>query len=247
MDLLDSILNGMEAPPSVKKPTIKDKEKREKFEKLQKERHEAAKKQKEAINKFRSDITERLRTFVNKPITDDISSIKLVLEPMGAIYRSIVHEVAEDYEDDIVLHSFGAEDIDRHCVVWRKGYEPCEEEIRAMKLGIEYKKPRPEDEGESDDSQEAGGSSEETGKTEQGKDKFWSKYEKIIGENASGLESARVALPAKQYGCVPIENKKDQRSIEDVMNDIRKNKKRKTENSDEGTKEAAAVENNTTS
>lgn len=239
MDLLDSILNGMEAPPNVKKPTIKDKEKREKFEKLQKERQEAAKKQKDAINKFRTDIAEKLKKFVNKPVTDDISSTKLVLEPMGAIYRSIVHEVAEDYEDDIVLHSFGTEDVDRHCVVWRKGYEPCEEEIRAMKLGIEYKKRQAEDDDDSDN-QEAGGSNEESGKTEQGKDKFWSKYEKIIGENASGLESARIALPAKQYGCVPIENKKDQRSIEDVMDDIRKNKKRKTEadNPDEGTKEA---------
>lgn len=224
MDLLDSILNGMEAPPPVKKPVIKDKEKREKFEKQQKERQEAAKKQKAMLDKFRIDIAQKVKDFVNKPITETPETFKLVLKPMSKIYRSIVHETCEEHEEEIVVHSFGTEDLDRHCIIWKKGYEPCEDEIRAMKLGVEYKAPKSDDDCSDDDREEPSGS-----KTEEGKDKFWAKYEKIIGENASGIESARVASPAKQYGCVPIENKKDQRSIEQMVDDIRKTKRQKTQ------------------
>lgn len=223
MDLLDSILKGMEKPPTIKKPVIKDKEKREKLEKLQRERQEAAKKQKELVDRFRIDIANRIKKFVDLPKTEDPKSIKLVLRPMSKIYRSIVHETCEEYDDEIVAHSFGTEEVDRHCIIWKTGFEPCEEELRAMKLGVEYK---PKSEGtEEDDDHET---SQETNEgCQDGKDKFWSKYEKIIGQNASGVESARVALPAKQYGCVPIENKKDQRSIEQMMDDIRKTKKQK--------------------
>jgi hypothetical protein len=226
MDLLDSILNGMEKPPSVKKPEIKDKDKREKFEKMQKERQEAARKHKETVNKFRVDMSKRIRDFVNTPTTSDMNSIKLELKPMSKLYRTIVREICDEYDDELVVHSFGDDEVDRHCVIWRKGYEPCEEEIRAMKLGVEYKpKNQNDDEQQDDNCDEAADS-----KTKDGKDKFWSKYEKIIGENASGLESARVAEPARQYGCVPIDKKKDQRSIEEMMDDIRR-KKQKTDSS----------------
>lgn len=228
MDLLDSILNGMEAPPSVKKPVIKDKEKREKFEKQQRERQEAAKKQKAMMDKFRIDIAQKIKDFINKPITEATDTIKLVLKPMNKLYRSIVHETCEEHDDEVVVYSFGVEDIDRHCIIWKRGYEPCEDEIRAMKLGVEYKPPQSGDNDHSDSENEL----ESNSRTEEGKDKFWAKYEKIIGENASGVESARVALPAKQYGCVPIENKKDLRSIEQMVDDLRKSKKQKTQDED---------------
>lgn len=225
MDLLDSILNGMEKPPIVKKPVIKDKGKREKFEKMRKEKHEAAKKQKEMLDKFRIDIATKIKDFVNTPTNpDQPETVKLELKPMSKFQRSIVRETCEEHEEEIVVHSFGDEEVDRHCIIWKVNFEPFEDEIRAMKLGVEYKPPKKEDdESEDETKEEASGS-----KTSEGKDKFWAKYEKIIGENASGVESARVALPAKQYGCVPIENKKDQRSIEQMIDEIRKTKKQKT-------------------
>ena len=36
------------------------------------------------------------------------------------------------------MHSFGVEDVDRHVVVWRKEFAPCEDELEAIKQGIEY-------------------------------------------------------------------------------------------------------------
>ena len=232
MDFLDSILNGMDKPPAVKKPEIKDKEKREKFEKVQKERQEAARRHKEMVNKFRVDISKRIRDFVNTPTTSDQNSIRLQLKPMSKLYRTIVREICDEHEDDLVVHSFGDEEVDRHCIIWRKGYEPREEEIRAMKLGLEYK-PRGETEDEDGDVQKEEDPDEAANsRTKDGKDKFWLKYEKIIGENVTGVESARMAEPAKQYGCVPTDKKKDQRSIEQMMDDIRR-KKQKTETPNE--------------
>lgn len=231
MDLLDSILSGMEKPPTVKRPEIKDKDKREKMEKLAKERQEAARKQKEAMSKFRSDLDKKIKDFTNYPTTDAEETYKLELKPMNKLYRSIVHEVCDDHEDKLVVHSFGTEELDRHCIIWKLGYEPCEEEIRAMKLGVEYKPPKSgDDEAEEEEDQQP---------AEAVADKFRSKYERIIGENASGLESARAALPARQYGCVPIENKKDQRSIEQMMDDIRRSKRQKV---DEAAKEEGEEE-----
>jgi len=225
MDLLDSILNGMEKPPSAKRPEIKDKEKKEKWEKMVREKREAEKKQKDAINKFREEMSKKIKDFVNTPTTDDPKTFKYELEPMGKFYRSIVRECCDEFEDELVIHSFGTEELDRHCIIWRKGYEPCDAEIRCMKLGVEYK---PKDLVIDDTGTTSPDEQLTQGKSEDGKDKFWSKYEKIIGENASGIESARVVLPAKQYGCVPVEKKKDLRSIEETMNDIRKTKKLKS-------------------
>ena len=36
------------------------------------------------------------------------------------------------------VHSFGVEDVDRHVVIWRKEFAPCEDELEAIKQGIEY-------------------------------------------------------------------------------------------------------------
>ena len=36
------------------------------------------------------------------------------------------------------MHSFGVEDVDRHVVVWRKEFAPCEDELEATKQGIEW-------------------------------------------------------------------------------------------------------------
>lgn len=232
MDLLDSILKGMEKPPTIKKPVIKDKEKREKLEKLQKQREDAIRKQKESFDKFRNDLSKKLKTFVDTPTTNDPKTFKMELKPMDKIYRAMIHEVSEDFEDDIVVYSFGKEDEDRHCVIWKKGFEPSDIEIRAMKLGIEHRLDEDGAKSDEEEEPEASGSN-----TVDGKDRFRLKYEKIIGENAAGVESAKVALPAKQYGCVPVENKKDLRSIEQILEDKRKTKRQKISDEEDKTKD----------
>lgn len=216
MDLLDSILNGMEKPPPTKKPEIKDKKLQARIDKLAKEREEAEKKEREALKKFRIDYSIKIKDFVNTPSIEDPSTTKLELEPMTKTYRLIIREICEDHEDELVVHSFGIEEEDRHCVIWKKGYEPCEGEIRAMKVGVEY---NPE-------------------KESQDSDRFADtpvcskrKMDKLIGESSLSIESAIAPTPGKQYGCVPVSNKKDLRTIEQIIEDTR-SKKQKTSAAD---------------
>lgn len=226
MDLLDSILNGMEKPPSVKKTVIKDEKKRAEMEKARKERHEKMKKQREQMELFRRETRKKIEKFVQTPVTDEIETIKLELEPMCQLSRTVVHEICEDYEEDIVVHSFGTEEIDRHCVIWKKNYEPCEDELKCMKYNVKYDPEKFKQLEQDYESAITTRGCKSSGKDDGIEDKFRAKYDKIIG-NEAGVEGARVAVPAKQYGFVPVANKRDQRSIEQMMDDIKKNKKAK--------------------
>lgn len=228
MDLLDSILNGMEKPPTIRKPEIKDKEKREKMEKMVKQREEAAKRHKQMLAKFRADFSVKLKSFINTPTTDDIKTVQLRLQPMNEYYRSLVREVCDEHDDEIVAHSFGKEEEDgRYYIIWKLGFEPCEEEIRAMKLGIDLK--TREEATQDDGADEVRPTSSKT------------KRERITGESSSTIAPAIIMKPGKQFGFVPTENKMDQRSIEQIIDDRRKNKKQKTSEMSSTSKEGPTV------
>merc|ERR1712008_419938 len=83
---------------------------------------------------FRLEIDKRIDTFLKLPIGDE--NRKMVFEAMPKVRRAIVHDVSETA--GLVVHSFGVEDVDRHVVVWRKEFAPCEDELEAIKQGIEY-------------------------------------------------------------------------------------------------------------
>ena len=57
---------------------------------------------------------------------------------------------------------------------------------------------------------------------------YHDKYKAIIGEK-SGQGAAVVTTPNKSFGYVPSENKKDQRSIEQTLNDIKQRKRQQKE------------------
>ena len=58
--------------------------------------------------------------------------------------------------------------------------------------------------------------------------RYLEKYEHLLGKE-SAKDAARITSTNKQYGFVPSENKKDQRSIEQTLADIKAKKKKKTE------------------
>lgn len=57
---------------------------------------------------------------------------------------------------------------------------------------------------------------------------YHDKYKAILGEK-SGQGAAVVTTPNKVFGYVPSENKKDQRSIEQTLNDIKQRKQQQRE------------------
>ncbi|XP_015601338.1 sperm-associated antigen 7 homolog [Cephus cinctus] len=216
MDLLGSILNSMDKPPSVS-----DKQK----ELMKKQREEQQKRQKieaERLKRFREKVEEKM----NKFIQDD--SMKQYKFPsMDQVHRSIIHDVAE--VANVWAYSFGEEGIDRYIMIFKREYGPSEDQLNALRRGEEWNEEiakRLTEERERQAKEE-----EEAAKSRKRKQDFVpnsnykDKYKHLIGEEAA-LEAARKTEANSSYGCVPSENKKDQRSIEQTLADIRAKKKK---------------------
>ncbi|KAH8255644.1 hypothetical protein KR038_007872 [Drosophila bunnanda] len=226
MDLLDSILNAMDAPPAnneQQKTLIK--KQREMMERMQN-------KQKEELLRFRKYVDERMGRFAK----DDRKCIEF--QPLDKVHRSVIHEIAEN--GGFIAMSFGREDVDRHSVVYKKEHAPGEDEVTARRNGDgwnaeiakEYAERRRErlaqEQSDKQASTSEAGSSSATGDQDCGEVKpttnYKAKYAHLIGESAA-LQAARKTETNQSYGFVPSKNKKDMRSIEQTLADIQAKKR----------------------
>ena len=140
-DLLGSILGSMTGPP---KGNEKERAERRKAKEINKKIEE---KRSAQAKLFRQKIEAKVDAFVKTSITldrdkptedgnirDDTKEFRnrcLQLGPMNQYERSVVHDVSE--VAGLVAHSFGQEDVDRHVVLWKKEFTPCEDEINTLK------------------------------------------------------------------------------------------------------------------
>ncbi|XP_043063835.1 sperm-associated antigen 7 [Drosophila ficusphila] len=229
MDLLDSILNAMDAPPAnneQQKTLIK--KQREMMERMQN-------KQKEELLRFRKYVDERMARFAK----DDRQCIEF--QPLDKVHRSVIHEIAEN--GGFIAMSFGREDVDRHSVVYKKEHAPGEDEVTARRNGDgwnaeiakEYAERRRERLAQEQSDKEAStseaancASSSAAGDQDTGEIKpttnYKAKYAHLIGESAA-LQAARKTETNQSYGFVPSKNKKDMRSIEQTLADIQAKKR----------------------
>lgn len=224
MDLLDSILNSMQKPPTASEAQ-KDamRKQKEAIERKQKE-------EKNMINKFKKRVEEKISNFIK-----DSSKPYLQFEPMDQRYRAVIRDVAE--AAGVQVFSFGQEGVDRYAVVYTKDKGPTEDELIVRKAGgiwneeaaVEMARRHVEMQ------KQAALESEEdkTRKRKRGKEElsgtfYKQKYAHLIGQDAA-IDAAQKTSVNKSYGEVPSENKKDQRSIEQTMADIRAKKLRKAE------------------
>ncbi|KAH8249385.1 hypothetical protein KR032_009120 [Drosophila birchii] len=248
MDLLDSILNAMDAPPAnneQQKTLIK--KQREMMERMQN-------KQKEELLRFRKYVDERMGRFAK----DDRKCIEF--QPLDKVHRSVIHEIAEN--GGFIAMSFGREDVDRHSVVYKKEHAPGEDEVTARRNGDgwnaeiakEYAERRKERlaQEQSDkkaSTSEAGSSSSATGDQDGGEVKpttnYKAKYAHLIGESAA-LQAARKTETNQSYGFVPSKNKKDMRSIEQTLADIQAKKRLRLQQQQELEQEQEQVPEETT-
>ncbi|RWS25585.1 Sperm-associated antigen 7-like protein [Leptotrombidium deliense] len=217
-DLLGSILNSMQKPPSVSaasKEKLLEKKQQEKLKKIQEE-------EKAKLRNFRKNIEEKVDKFLQA------DSPKLEFETMDKVLRSIVHDVAEIA--GLPAFSLGFEDVDRHVVVYKKETLPSEDELAALRKGEEYDPEKAKLKRELESQEEM----EEQRKRRKGEviptANYRDKYKHLIGEDA-GKTAAQVTKPNKQFGFVPSANKQDQRSIEQTLADIREKKKQKASES----------------
>lgn len=214
-DLLGSILDAMEKPPSVG-----DKEKklaREQRDKLEKQQ----KAEKVQMHKFRQRMQEKILTFIQ-----DSSQKKIKFEPMDKVTRTIVHDCAE--VAGLASFSFGLEEVDRYVMLWKKEFAPCDDELLAYRRGEEWSEERVVELQQQKEMEKL--EREESMKRQKDTmipvSNYKDKYEKIIGK-AAAKDAAKLTIANKQYGFVPSENKTDKRSIEETMNAIREKKKQK--------------------
>lgn len=201
------------------------KKQKEAFERKQRE-------EKNMINNFRKRVEEKIINFVK-----DGTLPYLEFEPMEQMYRSIIHEIAETVGVQVI--SFCQEGLGRYSVVYLKEHGPSEDELTVRRAGgvwdeekaAEMARRRLEQERQAAlDSEEEKNRKRKRGKEELSGTFYKQKYAHLIGEDAA-INAAQKTNVNKSYGEVPSENKKDQRSIEQTMADIRAKKMKKAENS----------------
>ncbi|XP_065199221.1 sperm-associated antigen 7 homolog [Sycon ciliatum] len=158
---------------------------------------------------------------INKFCQSD-ETTKLELEPMNQVERSAVHEIADIA--GLVSFAFGEEDVNRHLIIWKKEQAPCDAELAALRAGVPY------DPAAVAAAAEAAKQSASATRLARPKPEiapnsdYMNKYKKIIGNETE----EKVALSVdgtKVFGCVPVSLKRDSRSIEVAMDEIRSRKK----------------------
>lgn len=210
MDILGSILSAMDKPP-----TISDKQRAI----MKKHREAMLKKQeeeKEKLRVFRQSVEDKVTTLLK-----DNTLRKHEFEPMDKVYRGIIHDVAE--VAGLVAFSIGMDGDDRRVYVYKKEFQPCEEELAAMRRGEEWD---PEKAKELALLKEQEKAEMNIKKDFVPNTNYKDKYERLIGKE-SAKDAARVTQTNKQYGFVPSANKKDLRSIEQTLADIQSKKRMK--------------------
>lgn len=224
MDLLDSILNSMQKPPTASEAQKNAMRKqKEAMEHRQKE-------EKNMIHRFKKRVEEKISSFVK-----DGTKPHIQFEPMDQMCRSIIREISETA--GLQVFSFGQEGIDRYSVVYSKDNLPSEDELSVRRSGGIWDEEKAAEmalEHIANKRQAALQLEEENNrKRKRGKEElsgtfYKQKYAHLIGEDAA-LNAAQKTNMNKSYGEVPSENKKDQRSIEQTMADIKAKKMKKAE------------------
>lgn len=224
MDFLDSILNSMQKPPSASEAQKNAmKKQKEAMERKQKE-------EKNMINKFRKRVEEKITSFIK-----DGTKPHLAFEPMDQRYRSIIRDVAETA--GVQVFSFGQEGIDRYSVVYTKDKGPSEDELTVRRAGGVWDDDKAVEMAQRAveiakqavlDTEDEKNRKRKRGKEELSGTFYKQKYAHLIGQEAA-IDAAHKTNVNKSYGEVPSENKKDQRSIEQTMADIKAKKMKKAE------------------
>ncbi|CAG9794061.1 unnamed protein product [Diatraea saccharalis] len=224
MDLLDSILSSMQKPPAAS-------EAQKNAMRKQKEAMEHRKKEEKLmLNKFRKRVEEKIANFIK-----DATKPHLQFDPMDEMYRAIIREIAETA--GLQVFSFGQEGIDRYAVVYTKEKGPSQDELTVRREGriwdeekaVEMAQRHLEMQKQAALETEADNNKKrKRGKEEISGTFYKEKYAHLIGHDAA-INAAQKTNMNKSYGEVPSENKKDQRSIEQTMADIRAKKMKKAE------------------
>ncbi|XP_015283359.1 PREDICTED: sperm-associated antigen 7 [Gekko japonicus] len=168
---------------------------------------------------FRKQMEKEVSGFIQ-----DSSQTKKKFQPMNKVERSILHDVAE--VAGLTSFSFGDDEDSRHVMVFKKEFAPSDEELETYRRGEEWdpqqaqEKRRLKELAQKQAEEEALRGPTVVHPNSDYKDK----YSHLIGKVAA-KDAAHTMEANKAYGCVPAANKRDTRSIEEAMNEIRAKKR----------------------
>lgn len=196
--------------------------------------------EKQRFKQFKEDIEKKCHTYFADP-----KNTYLKFQPMDHIYRSIIHEIAES--QGLISYAFGTDGVDRYIRIYRKENAPCEDELAVRRRGDPWNEEIRQQliESRKQEQLEVVDDTKRKRKSEKfiPNSNYKDKYAHLIGQDAA-LEAAKKTETNKSYGFVPSENKKDQRSIEQTLIDIRAKKRQKlTQESDQEQPDASKSSN----
>eukprot|EP00058_Branchiostoma_floridae_P028500 XP_002613991.1 hypothetical protein BRAFLDRAFT_113735 [Branchiostoma floridae] len=143
--------------------------------------------------------------------------------------KRIVDEVNKFINDSSrTRHKFEAMDKMARTIVTGKEFAPSDEELEAYRRGEEWDPNKAEEMKRLKEAQVEEPSSSQASQKVVPMSNYKDKYKHLIGDT-SAKAAAQITTANKAYGFVPSENKRDQRSIEEVQNQIRAKKRQKTE------------------
>ncbi|XP_006922308.1 sperm-associated antigen 7 isoform X1 [Pteropus alecto] len=239
-DLLGSILSSMEKPPSLGDQETRRKARdRRHTNQLENQwlrwdavmvivlevREQAArlKKLQEQEKQQKVEFRKRMEKEVSDFIQDS-GQIKKKFQPMNKIERSILHDVVE--VAGLTSFSFGEDDECRYVMIFKKEFAPSDEELDSYRRGEEWDPQKAEEKRKLKELAQR----QEEEAAHQGPvvvspaSDYKDKYSHLIGKGAA-KDAAHMLQANKTYGCVPVANKRDTRSIEEAMNEIRAKKR----------------------
>uniref|UniRef100_A0ABI7ZT83 Sperm associated antigen 7 n=1 Tax=Felis catus TaxID=9685 RepID=A0ABI7ZT83_FELCA len=167
------------------------------------------------------------RKRMEKEVSDfiqDSRQIKKKFQPMNKIERSILHDVVE--VAGLTSFSFGEDDECRYVMIFKKEFAPSDEELESYRRGEEWDPQKAEEKRKLKELAQR----QEEEAAQQGPvvvspaSDYKDKYSHLIGKGAA-KDAAHMLQANKAYGCVPVANKRDTRSIEEAMNEIRAKKR----------------------
>lgn len=169
------------------------------------------------------------RKRMEKEVSDFIQDSALQKKkyaPMGKIERSILHDVAE--VAGLTSFSFGEDEESRYVMLFKKEFAPSDEELEAYRKGEEWDPQKAEEKRRLKElaALEEESASRADKRPVSPSSNYRDKYSHLIGTSAA-KDAAHTLQANRAYGCVPVANKRDTRSIEEAMNEIRAKKRLK--------------------
>ncbi|MBN3301458.1 SPAG7 protein, partial [Amia calva] len=189
------------------------------------------KKMQEEEKKKKVEFRKRMEKEVSDFIQDS-SLQKKRYAPMGKIERSILHDVVE--VAGLTSFSFGEDEESRYVMIFKKEFAPCDEELEWYRRGEEWDPKKAEEKRQQ--KEQAAREQQGSGQTDRPpspSSNYRDKYSHLIGTSAA-KDAAHTLQANSTYGCVPVANKRDTRSIEEAMNEIRAKKRQKKEGEESG-------------